>query len=54
MLIKFFYSRLSFVANAPIMTSPLFPVSGPMAHYVYTMHRVGKIVPPKRVILSDI
>jgi sulfate-transporting ATPase len=25
-----------------------------MAHYVYTMNRVGKIVPPKRVILSDI
>ncbi len=26
----------------------------PMAHYVYTMNRVGKIVPPKRVILKDI
>lgn len=25
-----------------------------MAQYVYTMHRVGKIVPPKRVILRDI
>jgi sulfate-transporting ATPase len=25
-----------------------------MAQYVYTMHRVGKIVPPKRVILKDI
>jgi sulfate-transporting ATPase len=25
-----------------------------MAQYVYTMNRVGKIVPPKRVILSDI
>src|SRR3977135_14237 len=26
----------------------------PMAQYVYTMNRVGKIVPPKRVILKDI
>ena len=25
-----------------------------MAQYVYTMRRVGKIVPPKRVILKDI
>jgi len=25
-----------------------------MAQYVYTMHRVGKMVPPKRVILKDI
>ncbi|MFM7760202.1 MAG: energy-dependent translational throttle protein EttA [Burkholderiaceae bacterium] len=25
-----------------------------MANYVYTMHRVGKIVPPKRQILKDI
>src|SRR6516165_1643022 len=25
-----------------------------MAQYVYTMNRVGKIVPPKRVILKDI
>jgi ATP-binding cassette ChvD family protein len=25
-----------------------------MAQYVYSMHRVGKIVPPKRVILRDI
>ncbi|MBK1722780.1 energy-dependent translational throttle protein EttA [Thiocystis violacea] len=25
-----------------------------MAQYIYTMNRVGKIVPPKRVILSDI
>jgi sulfate-transporting ATPase len=25
-----------------------------MAQYVYTMHRVGKIVPPKRLILRDI
>ena len=25
-----------------------------MAQYVYTMNRVGKIVPPKREILKDI
>src|SRR5580692_11733369 len=25
-----------------------------MAQYVYTMHRVGKVVPPKRVILKNI
>ena len=25
-----------------------------MAQYIYTMSRVGKIVPPKRVILRDI
>src|SRR5438128_4292300 len=25
-----------------------------MAQYVYTMNRVGKIVPPKRVILKDV
>src|SRR2546423_6591558 len=25
-----------------------------MAQYVYTMRRVGKVVPPKRVILKDI
>src|ERR1700683_1700113 len=27
---------------------------GPMAQYIYTMNRVSKIVPPKRVILRDI
>ena len=26
----------------------------PMAQYIYTMNRVGKIVPPKREILRDI
>src|SRR5687767_6448585 len=25
-----------------------------MAQYIYTMNRVGKVVPPKRVILKDI
>src|SRR5437868_2543391 len=29
-------------------------IIGPMAQYVYTMNRVGKIVPPKRQILKDI
>jgi ATP-binding cassette ChvD family protein len=28
--------------------------SGNMAQYIYTMNRVGKVVPPKRVILRDI
>jgi sulfate-transporting ATPase len=31
-----------------------FPQIIPMAQYVYTMNRVGKIVPPKRQILKDI
>src|SRR5512145_3346674 len=26
----------------------------PMAQFIYTMNRVGKVVPPKRVILRDI
>jgi energy-dependent translational throttle protein EttA len=30
------------------------PENTPMAQYVYTMNRVGKIVPPKRQILKDI
>ena len=30
------------------------PANHPMAQYVYTMKRVGKVVPPKRVILKDI
>ncbi len=32
----------------------LFATEIPMAQYVYTMNRVGKIVPPKRQILKDI
>ncbi|MEY3899164.1 MAG: hypothetical protein RI962_319, partial [Pseudomonadota bacterium] len=35
-------------ANPPHLASTF------MANYVYTMHRVGKIVPPKRQILKDI
>src|SRR5437764_8788744 len=31
-----------------------FPQNNPMAQYVYTMNRVGKIIPPKRYILKDI
>src|SRR5262245_42059526 len=30
------------------------PQSLPMAQYIYTMNRVSKVVPPKRVILRDI
>src|SRR4249919_2247374 len=30
------------------------PANHPMAQYVYTMKHVGKVVPPKRVILKDI
>ena len=33
---------------------PLLTIAHPMAQYVYTMNRVGKIVPPKRQILKDI
>jgi sulfate-transporting ATPase len=32
----------------------LFSPAKPLAQYVYSMNRVGKIVPPKRVILKDI
>src|SRR6202790_3851663 len=31
-----------------------FPIRSSLTQYVYTMHRVGKIVPPKRQILKDI
>src|ERR1700686_1651374 len=31
-----------------------FPIRFSLTQYVYTMHRVGKIVPPKRQILKDI
>ena len=34
--------------------SALFLVRIPMAQYVFQMHKVGKIVPPKRQILKDI
>jgi energy-dependent translational throttle protein EttA len=43
--------------NSGILAFFLFPDSSPgisMAQYVYTMNRVGKIVPPKRQILKDI
>ena len=33
---------------------PSFGKSIPMAQYIYTMNRVGKVVPPKREILRDI
>jgi energy-dependent translational throttle protein EttA len=41
----------------PLRARPalLFPFrESPMAQYVFTMNRVGKIVPPKRAILKDI
>src|SRR5690606_12909821 len=43
----------------PPPRAPIMPCSGtsngiPMAQYVYTMNRVGKVVPPKRHILRDI
>ena len=43
--------------RCPFATLPPFPKSNhyaPMAQYVFTMNRVGKIVPPKRHILKDI
>ena len=40
---------------APVVRSDRSPgAANPMAQYVYTMNRVGKLVPPKRVILKDI
>src|SRR5690554_8088323 len=45
--------------NAPALPIllPRYPaeeVQADMAQYVYTMNRVGKVVPPKREILKDI
>jgi len=43
------------VAAAPIIPYiPSPPVDGYMAQYIFTMNRVSKVVPPKRVILRDI
>jgi sulfate-transporting ATPase len=41
-------------ANFAIRDNARFPAEILMAQYVYTMNRVGKIVPPKRQILKDI
>src|SRR3984957_16783113 len=42
-------------ARSMIMRAPLKrAIWSPMAQYIYTMNRVSKIVPPKRVILRDI
>ena len=38
----------------PIRISPIQYLIATMAQYVYTMNKVGKIVPPKRQILKDI
>ena len=45
--------RLYF-ATRPTIDTFLFSLLDVMAQYVYTMNRVGKIVPPKRQILRDI
>jgi sulfate-transporting ATPase len=37
-----------------MLVRPLSVIQAAMANYVYTMNRVGKIVPPKRQILKDI
>jgi energy-dependent translational throttle protein EttA len=37
----------------PIIPAPL-ATARPMAQYIFTMNRVGKVVPPKRYILRDI
>lgn len=42
------------VRAVPPQYLPRFPEEIPMAQYVFTMNRVGKIVPPKRQILKDI
>ena len=38
---------------APIIPAPL-ATARRMAQYIFTMNRVGKVVPPKRYILRDI
>ena len=54
------HARLEFTALYPAPAFgyapclPLQPTRPIMANYVYTMNRVGKIVPPKRQILKDI
>src|SRR5688572_18037016 len=40
-------------ARIPRLPNPSSPLRN-MAQYIYTMNRVGKVVPPKRVILRDI
>jgi hypothetical protein len=40
--------------SRPAIIAARTTTGSPMAQYVYTMNRVGKIVPPKRVILKDI
>ena len=46
-------SQLPRVGTAPIIPLPPAYLRS-MAQYIYTMNRVGKIVPPKRFILRDI
>ena len=43
------------IPRAPCVFSAVFQIQPhPMAQYVFTMNRLGKIVPPKRQILKDI
>src|SRR6185369_10113642 len=46
-------SRRAFLLKLRVASSQ-FPFQRPMAQYVYTMIRVGKVVPPKRQILKNI
>ena len=45
------HCRLAVVVSFPLS---FYKTICPMAQYVYTMNRVGKVVPPKREILKDI
>src|ERR1700692_3156258 len=42
------------VSFGPASETPRLEIASPMAQFVYTMIRVGKIVPPKRQILKNI
>src|SRR5690606_41465922 len=55
-------AQASRVESKPCILPHFLPLFGPhsihsgsaMAQFVYTMHRVGKVVPPKRESLKDI
>jgi len=42
------------VAGKASPSAPASTIINCMAQYIYTMNRVSKVVPPKRVILRDI
>src|SRR3546814_13372031 len=46
--------RIIRVPAAPFVPRRCRPLQSTMSQYVYTMNRVGKIVPPKKEILRDI